>query len=139
MRAPGRPFVDLCGRLLLGVIGWGMLPIGLLGTFMMALDEDAHSHDGSYGLTVACIGIVALVAAAIGGALARWAMGCLGLALPVQATMIFLDSATRPAALDRLSAVVVATVALVGVLATGTAAFQLVGRRPPPTPRTQKE
>lgn len=110
-------------------MGIGLLPLGLLAALMMTIDEDAGPYDGLYGLAIAGIGAFALIAALVGGALGRWALGLVGLVLLVQATEIGVDLVRYPGAPSRVTLTVLAVLVVLGVVAVATSLVEIVAHR----------
>jgi hypothetical protein len=119
----------LWGRVLLAILGFGLLGLGVIAAVMMTIDEDAGPMDGLYGLVIAGVGVFALAGAAIGRAFGRWAMLGVGLAFLAQATEIGLEVISYRAATPRSTvAIFVALVILAAGMMT-SAVWQTVAHR----------
>lgn len=129
MSALHDPDEGLGGRVLLAIMGFGLVGLGLLAAAMMTLDEDAGRYDGLYGLSIAGVGAVAIIAATVGRAFGRWVLAGVGLLLVAQAAEIGLETVTYREAPDRFTVAVLAVLMIVGVSAIGVAVQQMVAHR----------
>jgi hypothetical protein len=93
------------------------------------MDEDAGPHDGWYGLAMVAIGLLGLVAAAVGRAFSRWALAGFGIVLVGAATEVGLELVAYPEAPSRSFVALGAGLALAGVVAIGVAIWQTVVHR----------
>lgn len=81
------PFEDLGGRLLLGVLAAGFTGVGLLSMFMAPLDSDATEYVFAMSAGVAILGVLGLIGAAVGRALARWLLVAVGIVVVASLSM----------------------------------------------------
>ncbi|MFT4109306.1 hypothetical protein [Propionicimonas sp.] len=129
MSAPHDPDEGLGGRVLLAIMGSGLVGFGLLAAAMVTLDEDSGRYDGLYALSIAGVGVVAIIAAAIGRTFGRWVLAGVGLLLLALAAEIGLETVTYREAPDRFTVAMLTALMLLGVSATGVAVQQMVAHR----------
>lgn len=129
MPVPHDPDEGLWGRVLLALLGVGLVGVGLLLAVMLGIDEDAGPDDHLYAVALAGAGFVALVAAAIGRAFGRWALALLGVLLLAQAVGIASELVAYREAPDTFTVLVVAVLVVVGFVAVGVAWGQIFTHR----------
>ena len=113
----------------MAIMGSGLVGLGLLAAAVMTLDEDAGRYDGLYGLSIAGVGVVAVIAATVGRAFGRWVLAGVGLLLLAQAAEVGIETVTYREAPDRFTVAVPAVLVALGVSAIGVAAQQMVAHR----------
>lgn len=121
------PFEDLGGRLLLGVLAAGFTGVGLLSMFMAPLDSDATEYVFAMSAGVAILGVLGLIGAAVGRALARWLLVAVGIVVVGVAVDGLVDSLRwRP---DLLESVLFGGIVILGVSACVVGGRSIARRR----------
>jgi hypothetical protein len=121
------PFEDLGGRLLLGALAAGFTGVGLLSMFMAPLDSDATEYVFAMSAGVAILGVLGLIGAAVGRALARWLLVAVGIVVVGVAVDGLVDSLRwRP---DLLESVLFGGIVVLGVSACVVGGRSIARRR----------
>lgn len=119
-------------RVLLGCLSWGAVGLGLL--FTVLLDEDSGPNDWLTGVVIVGVGILGMLATAIGRAFARWVLAGFGLLLLAGAASTAADLLSYDVTPSRWTIAMVAGLAGVGLLAMGVAIAQTAMNRRPGQP-----